>query len=173
MDLHRSQERPLSFPGPQVTAARTIGMEPPAALALLGKAVAVRIGRGPEIDLGNSRFVAADPAGGALYIGPDSSARAVTRPTPDHAKAAERLRREFAGQLDGASWSLHGFPRRWSALGPARTIVYRSDKTNGGGTGRAEDFAHEFSPGAVAYSGGDYIMILGDKIRVDASGVRN
>lgn len=156
-----------------MTADRSILMPPPEALTLLGRAIAMRIGRGQEIDLGSSRFLAADPRGGVLYIGPDSSAHPADASDAKHASAAARLRKEFAGQLDGASWTLHGFPGRWTLLGHARTIVYRSDKTNGGGTGRAEDFVHEFSAGAVAYSGRDYIMILGDKIRVDASGVRN
>lgn len=155
-----------------MTAQRVVVVPRPSALALLGRALAVRIGRSGETDLGSSRFLAADPNGGALYIGPDSSARLVGMPGAKAAKAAT-LRKDFAGQVDGTSWDLHGFPDRWTMLGPARTIVYRSDKTNGGGTGRAEDFIHEFSSGAVAYSGRDYIMILGDKIRVDASGVRN
>ena len=156
-----------------IRAARTISRPCPQALALLGRAVAVRVGRAPETALGRSRWVAADPDGGALYIGPDSCAVSVRRVAPEHARAAQRMRREFAGELDGTTWELRGFPTSWSCLGSARTIVYRSDKVNGGGTGSVEEFIHEFSPGAVAYSAGEYILILGDKIRVDASGVRN
>jgi len=143
------------------------------ALSLLGKAVAVGIG-GKEFPLSAGYFLAADPAGGLLVIAHDRAAVAPkARPNAAAVRAAQETRAKFAGQLDGREWSIQGFPSTWSLVGPAGTIVYRSDKTNGGGTGKSEDFIHEFSPGAKAYRSGDFLAIVGQNIRVDASGVRN
>jgi hypothetical protein len=155
------------------TARRIRWDDVPDAFALLGRAVAVGIGRGKETPFGRGRFLAADPRGGALVIGPDRSADSVHAPAGRLVDQAERLAAAFHGSADRKAWELRGFPRDWDYLGPARTICYESDKVNGGGTGRPELFIHEFSPGARAYVAGDFLAILGDKIRVDASGVRN
>lgn len=148
---------------------------PPEALALLGKAIALGVGSGEELKIGRGFFVAADPNGGLLIIGPDDLAMDVSTRGPDNPsrRAARAVREKFHGSLDGREWEIRNFPRSWRHLGAARTIVYESDKTNGGGTGKPEHFIHEFSPGANAYSAGDFLAIVGEKIRVDASGVRN
>jgi len=149
--------------------------DPPEALALLGKAIALGVGSGEELQIERGFFLAADPDGGLLIIAPDNLARDVSRRRADDParRAARAVREKFHGSLDGREWEIQNFPRSWRHLGAARTIVYESDKTNGGGTGKSEHFIHEFSPGANAYSAGDFLAIVGEKIKVDASGVRN
>lgn len=149
--------------------------DPPEALAFLGRAVALGVGRGEELQIGKGYFIAADPKGGILVIGPDDLAADVSHRDPNDParRAARAVREKFQGRIDGHEWEIHNFPRSWKALGVARSVVYESDKSNGGGTGKPELFIHEFSPGATAYSAGEFLAIVGDKIRVDASGVRN
>lgn len=146
----------------------------PAAFALLARAVEVALQDGTELDfLRRRNWLAADPRGGVLLIGPDWMAEEAPR-SRELPAAAVRLRGRFTGRdTDGRSWTLPRFPREWEDLGPAESILYESDKVNGGGTGRAELFRHEFSPGANAYRAGDLVAIVGKRIRVDAAGVRN
>lgn len=155
--------------------APVISWRPPPALALLGRALAIGLGSGPEHSFGRGHFLAADPRGGALVIGPDRLALSIASRAKDDAsrRAARDMRRTFHGHSEGRDWELKSFPKEWESLGPARAIVYESDKVNGGGTGSVEHFIHEFSPGARAYVSGEYLIVLGEKIRVDASGVRN
>ena len=140
------------------------------AWALLGRALEVR-----TVSRGSLKFsrcwLAADPRGGALLIGPDNLVKHSNAKAPAD---AIRLRERFTGDpSDGRSWSLPTLPTSWEDLGPAVSILYESDKVNGGGTGRPELFRHEFSPGATAYRVGGFLAIVGKRIRVDAAGVRN
>jgi len=145
----------------------------PDAWALLGRALAVEV-VGGSFDLAGYWF-AADPNGGALLLGPDDSATELR----SHEKrqmhgAAVRLREAFTGRArDGREWELPPLPREWTDNGEAVAILYESDKVNGGGTGEPELFRHEFDPGARVYASGEIIAIVGDKITVDASGVRH
>ena len=140
------------------------------AWALLGRAKEVRTESGP-VRLGSGWWLAADPRGGSLLLGADSVVRETSRAADPR---AVYLRERFTGlDHDGRRWSLPALPEVWDDLGPALSILYESDKVNGGGTGRPELFRHEFSPGATAYRAGDLVAIVGKRIRVDAAGVRN
>lgn len=146
----------------------------PDAFALLARAVEVELEDG-EIEFGRRSWLAADPRGRALLIGPDyhaqESAKGSRRDLP---AAAVRLRGRFVGRpASGIHWTLSRLPSQWEDLGPAVSILYMSDKDNGGGTGRPELFRHDFSRGANAYRAGEYLAIVGDRIRVDAAGIRN
>lgn len=136
------------------------------------------LGRAKELEatvshvvFGPGWWLAADPRGGALLLGADSVVRETSRAADPR---AVYLRERFTGRdHDGRRWSLPTLPETWDDLGPALSILYESDKVNGGGTGRPELFRHEFSPGATAYRAGDLVAIVGKRIRVDAAGVRN
>ena len=152
--------------------SKTQEIEIPETFALLGKAVEVQTER-IECKWTSGFFLAADPDGGGLLIGPDTAARRMfedERPDPE----ARRVREAFTGRdLDGETWELLDFPEDWLDMGPALSIVYESDKRNGGGTGKPELFEHEFSPGARAYASGRWFAIVGPEIHVNASGVVN
>ena len=109
--------------------------DPPEALAFLGRAVALGVGRGEELQIGKGYFIAADPKGGILVIGPDDLAADVSHRDPNDParRAARAVREKFQGRIDGHEWEIHNFPRSWKALGVARSVVYESDKSNGGG----------------------------------------
>lgn len=145
----------------------------PAAFALLARALEVETVGGVLSFSGC--WLAADPDGGTLLIGPDSSVREIPGPRAAQLPPlAVRLRGRFTGRNpDGRGWEIPKLPQEWDNLGPARSILYESDKKNGGGTGRAELFRHDFSPGALAYRAGDFLAIVGDRITVDAAGIRN
>ena len=143
----------------------------PAAFALLASVVEVEM-EGCSVKFSRS-WVAADPAGGALLIGSDSSVSAVDVGgiLPP---LAVRLAGEFSGRKEGAhGWQIKKLPEMWEEMGKVVSILYESDKLNGGGTGKKELFRHDFSPGAMAYGAGEFLVIVGPKIKVDASGVRN
>lgn len=137
------------------------------AYALLGRAVAVEMPDG-EIRL-RSSWLAADPRGGALLCGPDWAAFRSSGNNPE----AVYLRERFTGhQIHGMTWGFDP-PEDWDEIGEPVAIIYESDKSNGGGTGKPELFRHEFTPGGVALAAGEWLAILGQFIRVDASGIRN
>ena len=120
-------------------------------------------------------WFAANPNGGALLIGPDSIAKPLddywARTVPG---AAVRLREAFTGRKsDGRTWELAPLPLDWMDEGPALSILYESDKRNGGGTGAPELFRHPFDKGARVYVAGPFLAIVGAQITVDAAGVRH
>jgi hypothetical protein len=145
----------------------------PSAWSLLGKVLRVE-GDSRSWDFSASWF-AADPRGGALLIGPDSIAAPLddywARTVPG---AAVRLREAFTGRArDGRTWELPPLPLDWTDAGKAVSILYESDKRNGGGTGKPELFRHPFDPDARVYVSGPFLSIVGEKLTVDASGVRH
>ena len=117
-------------------------------------------------------WFAANPHGGALLIGPDSLATETgnrIRPA-----GAVQLREAFTGRKpDGRTWELPALPGYWRDAGSALSILYESDKRNGGGTGSPELFRHPFDKGARVYVAGPFLAIVGEQITVDASGVRH
>ena len=137
------------------------------AYSLLGRAVAVELPGG--VLKVRASWLAADPRGGALLIGPDRAAFLSSGGNPE----AVYLRERFTGhEAHGIAWAFDP-PEEWDELGEPVAILYESDKSNGGGTGKTELFRHEFHPGGAALAAGEWIAILGQHIRVDASGVRN
>ena len=153
-------------------------------LALLGRAHAVDLEdwgetrfRGADFRGGDAGgwWLAADPAGGCLLIGSDSLVSETSKhPQKRFGTGAASLRERFTGRkVDGRKWALPVLPAMWEDMGPALSILYESDKINGGGTGRPELFRHEFSHGAKAYRAGDFLAIVGTRIKVDAAGIRN
>ena len=117
-------------------------------------------------------WFAANPNGGALLIGPDS----IATETGDRIRPADavQLREAFTGRkADGRVWELPALPATWTDAGAALSILYESDKRNGGGTGSAELFRHPFDKGARVYVAGPFLAIVGEQIKVDASGVRH
>ncbi len=156
--------------GPRVRLVRS---SLPSAWSLLGKVVRVE---GSERAWNfRASWFAADPAGGALLVGPDAVA---TELESHFAKqipgAAVRLREAFTGRAsDGRTWELPPLPLDWTDEGQALAIMYESNKLNGGGTGKPELFRHPFDPGARVYASGPFLAIVGEQITVDASGVRH
>lgn len=137
--------------------------------SLLARALEVETESGTVILRGS--WLAADPDGGALLIGSDRSAKPTKR---NPSRGAVGLRERFTGaKRNGNAWEIQRLPKRWEELGKAVSILYESDKLNGGGTGKKELFKHNFSPGAMAYGAGEFLAIVGPRITVDASGVRN
>lgn len=142
----------------------------PSSWALLGSVLEVE-GAARSWTFRASWF-AANPNGGALLIGPDSIAREVAG--KDRAADVVRLREAFTGRkADGRTWTLPTLPNEWTDAGAALSILYESDKRNGGGTGSAELFRHPFDKGARVYVAGPFLAIVGEQIKVDASGVRH
>jgi hypothetical protein len=67
-------------------------------------------------------------------------------------------------------------PENLIFLGEAVEIVYRSDKRNGGGDGRGNEFVHKFARGAKLFcdeSGKNWLYIHGPKIKVEEPGIIN
>lgn len=145
----------------------------PAAWSLLGKVVRIE-GASRSWDFSASWF-AADPRGGALLIGPDSIADELrSHEAKTIPGAAVRLREAFTGrERDGRTWELPPLPLDWTDAGKAVSILYESDKRNGGGTGKPELFRHPFDPDTRVFVSGPFLSIVGDKLTVDASGVRH
>lgn len=145
----------------------------PDAWALLGRVLAVVTDRETLDFVGH--WFAADPNGGALLVGPDGIASELLDYEKRQSRgAAVRVREQFTGRArDGREWELPPLPREWIERGNAVSILYESDKKNGGGTGQPELFRHEFDRGASVYSSGSFFAIVGDKITVDAAGVRH
>lgn len=66
--------------------------------------------------------------------------------------------------------------RQLVCLGDAVEIVYRSDKSNGGGDGKRAEYMHKFKAGAKLYcdaSGNTVLLIHGPKIIVREPGIIN
>ena len=155
-----------------MSSARLVRSSLPDAFALLARALEVAIPGGVLVF--RDCWLAADPKGGALLIGPDSLAQELAGSRAALPPLAVRLRGRFTGRdSDGRAWKIPAIPTEWECLGAAESIRYESDKINGGGTGRAELFRHDFSPGALAYRAGEFLAIVGDRITVDAAGIRN
>lgn len=145
----------------------------PSAWALLGHVLEVE-GAARSWTFRASWF-AANPEGGALLIGPDSIASELRSYEAKQVHgAAVRLREAFTGrERDGRTWELAPLPDVWEDAGEALSILYESDKRNGGGTGSPELFRHPFDKGARVYVAGPFLAVVGEQIKVDASGVRH
>lgn len=144
----------------------------PKAFALLARPLEVETDEG-VFEFRRQSWLAADPDGGALLIGPDAHALE-TEPGDKMTPEAVRLRGRFVGRpAEEIAWKLNRLPLEWDEIGTAESVLYLSDKLNGGGTGKPELFRHDFSPGAMAYRSGEYLAIVGPRITVDAAGIRN
>ena len=156
-----------------MSRVRLVRSSLPDAFALLARALEVVTERGALSFSGC--WLAADPKGGTLLIGPDSQVQEIPGPLAAALPPlAVRLRGRFTGRRnDGRGWEIPRIPQEWDDLGAAESILYESDKINGGGTGLPELFRHEFSHGAKAYRAGDFLAIVGPRIKVDAAGIRN
>ncbi len=78
--------------------------------------------------------------------------------------------------FDGVLVSAVDVPERWESVGACRSVLYVSDKVNGGGDGTKNRFRHRFSPGTKAYQtpeNPDWIKIEGDSLYVDERGIVN
>ena len=68
-----------------------------------------------------------------------------------------------------------GFPKRLVFLAEAHSIVYRSDKKNGGGDGRSALYEHKFSKGTLLCTDPAMrqLYIVGKKLKVTDRGIEN
>lgn len=67
-------------------------------------------------------------------------------------------------------------PETLICLGDAVEIVYRCDKSHGGGDGRTSEYVHKFARGAKLYmneSGRQWLYVHGPKIIVKEPGIIN
>lgn len=64
-------------------------------------------------------------------------------------------------------------PKSLVFIGRAHSIVYESDKRNGGGTGRPELFEHKFSPTTKIFTDekGKRLYVFGPEMRVNSRGI--
>jgi hypothetical protein len=65
-------------------------------------------------------------------------------------------------------------PKTLVLLGEAVEIVYRSDKSAGGGNGKAQYYKHRFKKGtflAADSRGKNQLYIIGDAIKISSAGI--
>lgn len=92
-------------------------------------------------------------------------------------KPSEALYKAFHGRTR-APWSMTYFhvPRTFIFLGQAVSIVYLSDKKNGGGDGKLCEYEHEFETPVDLYMderGKMQLYLLGRKLTVTQDGIQN
>ena len=87
-------------------------------------------------------------------------------------REVSQLVEDFDGRPAAGKAAPVAFPDDWEYAGAAVSILYESDKRNGGGKGRRSLYRHEFSPGAEAYRApGGWCVVVGEKIRVEDRGI--
>lgn len=78
--------------------------------------------------------------------------------------------------FDGILVSAVEVPDDWESVGACRSVLYVSDKVNGGGDGTKNRFRHCFNAGTKAFrsvSNPDWIRIEGESLYVDDRGIVN
>lgn len=82
---------------------------------------------------------------------------------------------EFHGK-DALTVSAVEIPDDWEHIGEVRSVLYRSNKLNGGGDGTPQLFRHRFDPGTYAsrsFLNPEWIRIYGADLFVDDRGIVN
>lgn len=87
---------------------------------------------------------------------------------------AEKAYKQFHGQNANQTFeTVFTQPRKLVFLGDAVSIIYRSDKKNGGGNGTPRLFKHDFKPGAMLAMDENkrQLYILGNSLKVTSAGI--
>lgn len=109
---------------------------------------------------------------GVLYcFGPGQERQTDKEPTDQ----AFRDYHTFHG-FDGFAVSSVLIPDNWIRVGAVRSVLYVSDKVNGGGDGTINRFRHVFNSGTVAYiseENPDWMKVEGESLFVDERGIVN
>lgn len=101
---------------------------------------------------------------------------AKARGTPKEKKAFKDFHgREPQRRIELSVETMKGFPKKLVFLAEAHSIVYRSDKLNGGGDGTRALYEHKFSKGTLLCTDAKMkqLYVVGQKLKITSRGIEN
>lgn len=116
----------------------------------------------------------AAPADGKRYLYCFAPVASET-PEQDPEEKALELYETFTGREARFSEEIQ-IPSEWENFGVAKSILYRSDKLNGGGTGKPDLFRHRFPLGNIVQispENGEWLRIYGPRLVIEDRGIVN